>query len=72
MEEFSINIGGRSVQVEKNDDKNFTLHSNDGDKHLRLKEDNDGANRWFEGSSDSETAESIEAGKAIEAYIANK
>jgi general stress protein 26 len=72
MEKFSIRISGRSVQVEKNDDKNFTLHSKDGDKHIRLKEDNDGANRWFEGSGDSETAESIEAGKAIEAYMANK
>ncbi len=72
MENFSVNIGGRSVQVAKDDEKNFTLHSRDGDKHLRLKEDNDGANHWFEGSNDHETADSIEAGKAIEAYIANK
>jgi hypothetical protein len=39
---------------------------------LHLKQDNEGANHWFEAGLDKETEESYQVGLAIERYLNNK
>ncbi len=71
MRNFTITTGGRQLAIEQKDEQNFIVNNSGRTSHLYLQQDNEGANHWFE-DGDKETPQSIETGKAIEAYLANK
>ncbi|HVX50476.1 MAG TPA: hypothetical protein VHB48_09965 [Chitinophagaceae bacterium] len=70
MESFIIMLGNRQINAVKTGAACFKVYMHDRVVEVMLKEDNEGANHWFDMAIDSETTESRELGKAIEAYFA--
>lgn len=66
MKTFSINYNNNEVKVAQHDETEFIVHCAGKDLHLHLKQDNEGANHWFEAGTENATEESKKAGAAIE------
>ena len=71
MTDFTIILGNQTLQAEQTDDNNFIVHIADKPQHIYVKQDNEGANHWFDARANNETPQTIELGKAIEAYLVN-
>jgi hypothetical protein len=72
MDAFKIDYNNDTVWVEQQDQTHFTVHLVGGDLVLELKEDNEGANHWFQAGTDNATVETDELGVAIDAYMIKK
>ncbi len=67
---FEINYNGQPVKVDRNNN-NFTVHVPDQQLHLRIQQDSDGDNHWFEADKEHGTDLSAKLGSAIDAYLAD-
>lgn len=70
MRTFHISYHQHDVKVEQQDEELFTVHLPNLTMRLQLRQDNEGANHWFEENRDNETAETQGIGQAIETYLA--
>ncbi|MEX6688865.1 hypothetical protein QTN47_15260 [Danxiaibacter flavus] len=72
--EFTIEYKGRQVVVEQDphsraNEKGYIVHLVDGDLHIHVKEDTEGANRWMDSHSEQATPEAEEIGELIDLYV---
>ncbi|ASZ11834.1 hypothetical protein KTO58_15710 [Chitinophaga pendula] len=72
MDIFHIDYNNTTVKVEHASKDRFVIHLPGKRTEIILKQDNEGANHWFEDGSDNETPESHQLGVAIETYLAKK
>ncbi len=75
---FEITYNNQSVEVEEksSDQKNnklFIVHLSQKESlELLLKQDNEGANHWFDSKTDQSTELTKQLGESIDAYLKNK
>ncbi|KAA2242593.1 hypothetical protein F0L74_08640 [Chitinophaga agrisoli] len=72
MNTFQIQYQQQDLQVTEQENDHFTVDLPEGKIYLLLKQDNEGANHWFEDGKDKETEKSKAVGLAIERYLNNK
>lgn len=72
MDTFHIAYNNTNVKVEQESKDRFAIHLPGKRTVIVLKQDNEGANHWFEDGSDNETHESRQLGVAIEVHLAEK
>lgn len=70
MRTFNINYRNSEIKVVQQDEELFTVHLPSLTMRLQLRQDNEGANHWFEEHRDNETVETKGIGLAIETYLA--
>ncbi len=70
MNTFTIDHDTKQVTVEQTGQRHFNVKLPGKTMVLVLKQDNEGANHWFEDGSDNETEETKEIGLAIDNYLA--
>lgn len=71
MSQFTITVKNAPVNVDQKTKDRFTVQLPGNTIELELKQDNEGANHWFEAGTDNETSQSREIGATIEAYLAD-
>ncbi|CAL1519327.1 hypothetical protein [Chitinophaga sp. MM2321] len=69
MHDFHINYNNRQITVTPQGPDSFLVRLPDRNIELELREDNEGADHWFEKGSDNETAETAALGVAIEMVL---
>lgn len=69
MSEFQVNVGGHEIGVTQSDEHTFIVRLPDKTIHLVRKQDNEGANHWFEEGKDNETPQLSDLGTAIEKHL---
>lgn len=69
MSTFSVKRQDQSIEVNQQGKDRFTVQLPGKTLELLLKQDNEGANHWFEAGTDNETEESKEIGVAIETHL---
>lgn len=72
MKTFKIDHENDTVTVEQVDKTHFVVHLIGGDRTLVLKQDNEGANHWFEEGKDHETEEMSSVGVEIDKWLTQK
>lgn len=72
MHTFHINYHNNDVKVVQQDEDLFTVHLPRFTMRLQLRQDNEGANHWFEENRDNETAETRKIGQEIETYLSKR
>lgn len=72
MGTFRIDHDNNTIQVEQQDSRLFVVKLEDRTIRLVQKQDNEGANHWFEEGSDNETPETKALGNAIDTYLAKE
>lgn len=72
MNTFKIDHNNDTVLVEQIDNTHFTVHLVGGDLNLVLKQDNEGANHWFEEGTENETDETSSIGVEIDTWLTKK
>jgi hypothetical protein len=70
MNTFTIDHDNTQITVEQSDKRHFKVEMPGRTIVLLLKQDNEGANHWFEEGTDNETPETKEIGMAIDNYLA--
>ncbi|QHS58566.1 hypothetical protein [Chitinophaga agri] len=70
MSTFTIDHKDSQLTVEQSDKRRFKVALPGRTIVLFLKQDNEGANHWFEDGTDNETPETKEIGQAIDNYLA--
>lgn len=68
MNTFTIGHGDNTIRVEQQDKERFIVRLEERTIKLLKKEDNEGANHWFEEGCDNETPEAKALGNAIHHY----
>lgn len=69
MRTFHIQYHELDLEVTEERENHFAVDMPERQLHLLLKQDNEGANHWFEDGTDKETGESRAVGLAIERYL---
>lgn len=69
MQTFSIRYNNSDIPVTKQGKGHYTVQLPGRDMQLLVKQDNEGAEHWFEEGTDNETEESKAFGIAIETYL---
>jgi hypothetical protein len=69
MRTFHIQYQRKNLKVTEEEENHFSVVVPGRRLHLLLKQDNEGANHWFEEGKDKETVETSEVGLAIESYL---
>ena len=69
MNEFKIRVNGNEIGVVQLGEDTFRVRLPEKTIHLLRKEDDEGANHWFEEGMDNETSQLSELGTAIESYL---
>ena len=72
METFNIHYNNTDIRVEQSAKGRFIVHLPGKTMCLNLKQDNEGANHWFEDNKDNETQETRTIGETIEMHMAGK
>ncbi|RXK81788.1 hypothetical protein [Filimonas effusa] len=72
MNTFSISWQNQTIEVTQQDKKHFSVKLPQQTLQLELRQDNEGANHWFEAGTDNATETSAELGVAIEAALSDK
>jgi hypothetical protein len=72
MSTFSINYQNNDLEVEQQGIDLFSVHLPGRTVQLLLKQDNEGANHWFEAGTDNESEQSKAIGVAIETHLPAK
>jgi hypothetical protein len=72
MHTFEIQCFQEKLKVTEEPENCFSVELPPRKLHLQLKQDNEGANHWFEAGKDKETEEAYAVGLAIERYLNNK
>lgn len=72
MTTFDINYDNRTVTVEQLGKEHYKVLLPVKTLHLTLKQDNEGANHWFEDDTDNETPVTKALGEAIELHLMKK
>lgn len=70
MSTFQIQLHSHEIGVNRQDENIFIVRLPEKTIHLRKRQDNEGANHWFEEGKDNETAQTSELGAAIESWLA--
>jgi hypothetical protein len=70
MDTFTIDHDNQAIAVEQQDKRHFKVKLGSRTMVLIQKQDNEGANHWFEDGSDNETPETKAIGDAIDTYLA--
>lgn len=70
MSTFHIQLHGHEIGVTRQDENIFIVRLPEKTIHLLRKQDNEGANHWFEEGKDNETTQTSELGAAIESWLA--
>jgi len=72
MNTFTIDHNNSPLTIEQADKHRFKVDLPGKTLVLFLKQDNEGANHWFEDGTDNETPETKEIGMAIDNYLAKQ
>lgn len=72
MNTFPISYQQNTLEVKQHSKHHFSVSMPDKELELELKQDNEGANHWFEAGTDNATEESRNIGVAIEAALSEK
>ncbi|TWV94369.1 hypothetical protein [Chitinophaga pinensis] len=72
MNTFTIDHKNSPLTIEQADKHRFKVALPGRTLVLFLKQDNEGANHWFEDGTDNETPETKEIGIAIDNYLAKQ
>jgi hypothetical protein len=72
MNTFTIDHMNSQLTVEQEDKRRFKVQLPSKTIVLFLKQDNEGANHWFEDGTDNETPETKDIGMAIDNYLAKE
>lgn len=72
MNTFSIPYQGETLEVTQQSKHLFSVNLPDKKLELELKQDNEGANHWFEAGTDNATETSRNIGVAIETALAKQ
>lgn len=72
MQTFNIQYHSKEAKVEQQEETLFIVQLPGKTIRLLMRQDNEGANHWFEENQDNETAETKEIGQAIESYLAKE
>lgn len=70
MNTFTIDHDNKQLRVERADKRRFKVEMPEKTITLFVKQDNEGANHWFEDGTDNETSEAKELGALIDNYLA--
>lgn len=69
---FEINYNGKQVKIVREDHNHFVAQLDGKQLKLHMKQDNEGANQWFESDTEKATDEANEIGSSIDTYLADK
>lgn len=69
---FEVSYNGKQVKVTREDHNHFVAHVDGKELKLHMKQDNEGANQWFESDTEKATDEVNEIGSSIDTYLADK
>jgi hypothetical protein len=69
MNTFQIQLQNHDIGVTRQDENTFIVRLPEKTIHLLKREDNEGANHWFEEGKDNETEQTSELGAAIENWL---
>lgn len=72
MRTFNIQYHSKETKVEQQEEALYIVQLPERTIHLRMRQDNEGANHWFEENHDNETPETKAIGQAIESYLAEE
>jgi hypothetical protein len=70
MSTFQIQLNNSEIGVTRQDENVFIVRLPEKTIHLLKRQDNEGANHWFEEGKDNETTQTSELGAAIESWLA--
>lgn len=70
MSSFHIQLNNHEIGVVRQDEDVFIVRLPEKTIHLEKREDNEGANHWFEEGKDNETTQTSQIGTAIETWLA--
>ncbi|UYQ95346.1 hypothetical protein MKQ68_09575 [Chitinophaga horti] len=70
MSQFTISQHNETISVTQEAKDSFIVEMPDKTLYLIVRQDNEGANHWFEEGSDNETEETKSIGIAIETALA--
>lgn len=70
MSTFQIQLNNHEIGVTRQDENVFIVRLPEKTVHLLRKQDNEGANHWFEEGKDNETSQTSEIGAAIDSWLA--
>lgn len=69
MSTFQIQLQNHEIGVTRQDENTFIVRLPEKTIHLLRRQDNEGANHWFEEGKDNETTATSELGAAIESWL---
>ena len=69
---FEINYNGKPVKISREDHNHFVANVDGRQLKLHMKQDNEGANQWFESDTEKATDVASEIGSSIDTYLAGK
>ncbi|MGO4294507.1 hypothetical protein [Chitinophaga sp. RAB17] len=72
MSTFHIQLHDHEIGVSRQDENVFIVRLPEKTIHLLRRQDNEGANHWFEEGKDNETSLTAELGAAIETWLAQE
>lgn len=71
MSTFHVEIDNHEISVRQEDENGFIVRIPEKTIHLQRRQDNEGANHWFEDGKDNETVLTANIGAAIENWLAH-
>jgi len=69
---FEVTYKGNAIKIEREDQQHFVAHVDGKALKLHVKQDNEGANQWFESDTEKATDAANEIGSSIDTYLADK
>ncbi|MEZ2443319.1 hypothetical protein AB6805_16460 [Chitinophaga sp. RCC_12] len=70
MDTFNIQLGNHETGVTRRDEDVFIVRLPEKTIYVEKRQDNEGANHWFEQGKDNETSLTANIGAAIENWLA--
>ncbi len=72
MSSFHIQLDQHEIGVTRQDENIFIVRLPEKTIHLEKRQDNEGANHWFEEGKDNETTQTAAIGLAIDTWLAQE
>jgi hypothetical protein len=72
MSTFHIQLDQHEISVTQQDENIFIVRLPEKTIHLEKRQDNEGANHWFEEGKDNETSQTEAIGLAIDTWLAQE
>lgn len=72
MSTFHIQLDQQEIGVTRQDENIFIVRLPEKTIHLEKRQDNEGANHWFEEGKDNETTQTAAIGLAIDTWLAQE